>query len=391
MRLEDLTTPCYIVNSEEYEKNITDFRAEFEKRWNGNVKLGYSVKTNNLPYLLERAMDHGFFAEVVSPDELAFALRCGCGCDRVIYNGPQKRDGVLAACAAGAIVNLDNMEEVSAVCAGFESARQKPAVGLRVNFDLEADCPGETTCSGVPGRFGLCLENGDLAAAVSRLRESGIPLAGLHMHQSSRTRSLKIFESIARRAVQIGREFKLETVGYIDMGGGFFGGSYFPGKPSVAEYAETVCKTLGSFYDPGRTALILEPGAAILATAMDYLTSVLNIRMVRGHRIVTVDGSVIHINPFMKPHPTPFTMLRPGPETGEEQIIGGSTCMELDRFYPRDMKNLAERDSRFLFHCCGAYMSVHNSNFINAAPNIYLHKDGDYTLMREKSIDPLFT
>ena len=64
---------------------------------------------------------------------------------------------------------------------------------------------------------------------------------------------------------------------------------------------------------------------------MDYLTSVLNIREVRGHRIVTVDGSVVHINPFMNPHPTPFTMINPGVESTEEQIIGGSTCMELDR------------------------------------------------------------
>ena len=123
---------------------------------------------------------------------------------------------------------------------------------------------------------------------------------------------------------------------------------------------------------------------------MDYLCSVLNIRDIRGQRVVTVDGSVVHINPFMNPHPTPFTMIDGGAETDMEQIIGGSTCMELDRLYPRDIKNLVERDSKLLFHACGAYMSVHNSNFINAAPNIYLFENGDYRLLREKSIDRLF-
>ncbi len=390
MKLEELVTPCYIINGEEYEKNILGFKAEFETRWQGNVKFGYSVKTNNLPYMLKRALEHGLYAEVVSPDELAFAFRCGCGYDRIIYNGPQKRDGVLDACVGGAIVNLDNIQEVAAVCEAFRNAEEKPTVGLRVNYDIEADCPGETTCCGIPGRFGLCVENGDFAKAVSLLRSSGITLAGLHMHQSSRTRSLNIFKSIARKAVELGREFGLESIGFVDMGGGFFGGSYFPGKPSVSQYAEAICQTLSGFYDPEKTALILEPGAAILATAMDYLSSVLNIRQVRGCRIVTLDGSVIHINPFMNPHPTPFTMLNPGPEGGQEQIIGGSTCMELDRFYPRDMKNLAQPDSKFLFHCCGAYMSVHNSNFINAAPNIYLYQNGDYSLVRGKSIDALF-
>ena len=123
---------------------------------------------------------------------------------------------------------------------------------------------------------------------------------------------------------------------------------------------------------------------------MDYLCSVLNIRDIRGKRIVTLDGSIVHINPFMNPHPSPFTMIDGGEETDIEQIFGGSTCMELDRFYPRDIKNLAEKNSRLLFHACGAYMSVHNSNFINAAPNIYLLKNGEYRLLREKSIDRLF-
>ncbi|MEI3085821.1 MAG: hypothetical protein V8S87_07385 [Oscillospiraceae bacterium] len=102
MRFDGLVTPCYIINDEEYTQNITRFRAEFESRWNGRVLFGYSVKTNNFPYMLRTALAHGFYAEVVSPDEYAFALRCGCREDNIIYNGPQKRDTVVSACAAGA-------------------------------------------------------------------------------------------------------------------------------------------------------------------------------------------------------------------------------------------------------------------------------------------------
>ena len=123
---------------------------------------------------------------------------------------------------------------------------------------------------------------------------------------------------------------------------------------------------------------------------MDYLTSVLNIRRLRDNTVVTVDGSVIHINPFMHPHETPFTLIDGGEESEEKQIVGGSTCMELDRFYPRDLKNRLEKNSRLLFHCCGAYMSVHNSHFINTAPNIYLLEDGEYSLLRRKTTDRLF-
>ncbi len=390
MDVRQLQTPCYILRAEEYDQNIRDFKAAFESRWPGRVLFGYSVKSNNLPWLLRRAMAHGFRAELVSPDELDFARRCGCPLDRVIYNGPQKRETLLEAARGGAVVNLDDPGEVETVCRAFSGGDFVPTLGLRVNFDLEARCPGESTAGAQPGRFGICLENGDLARAAARLREAGLPLAGLHLHQSSRTRSLNVFRAIAETACGIGRELGLSELGYVDIGGGFFGGSFFPGKPSFAEYAETICTELKRFYDPAKTALILEPGAAILATAMDYLASVLSIRDVRGARVVTLDGSLLHINPMMNPHPTPFTMLDPGEEGGEDQIVAGSTCMELDRFWPRDMKNLAEKDSKFLFHACGAYMSVHNSNFINAAPRIYLDEGGELRLLREKSLDALF-
>ena len=391
MEIRQLETPCYIINEQIYENNISTFCRAFETHWGGPVQYGYSVKTNNYPWLLKRAMERGFQAEVVSPDEWQFALRCGCRPEQIIFNGPQKRQLVNTALAEGALVNLDSLEEVATACGSFEGQKKRVRIGLRVNFDLEKECPGETTCRGVPGRFGICLENGDFAIAVNMLKKSGISLYCLHMHQSSSSRSLRIFEKITRKAVEIGRNFDLRDLPVIDVGGGYFGGNYFPGKPSTEEYAETICRILKDFYRPDVTTLLLEPGAAILSTAMDYLTSVLNIREVRGSRIVTVDGSLLHINPMMNPHPTPFTMIDPGEETNREQIIGGSTCMELDRFWPRDLHHLAEHGSRFLFHCCGAYMSVHNSNFINAAPNIYLQqKSGGYRLLRKKTLDPLF-
>ena len=397
VNIRELETPCYIINSEDYEKNITEFKTEFEKYWGPKLKFGYSVKTNNFPYMLKAAMEHGFYAEVVSPDEYAFALRCGCNEDRIIYNGPQKRDSVFSALKNGAIVNLDSVGEVLHVCRHFSGNAPKDlTVGLRVNYDLEAECPGETTCKGIPGRFGICLENGDFGSALLQLKNAGLSLSGIHMHQSSSSRSLNIFRSIAKKAVEIGRKYDLEDIAYIDIGGGFFGGKFFPGKPSFAEYAEVICSELKKFYSPEKTTLVIEPGAAILATSMDYLCSVLNIRQIRDQRIVTLDGSLLHINPFMNPHPTPFTMIDPSTETGsnqvipEEQIIAGSTCMELDRFWPRDMHEPADIGSKFLFHACGAYMSTHNSCFINAAPNIYLFKNREYTLLRKKSIDCLF-
>jgi len=384
--LNALRTPCYILKEGEYRENIRAFQRSFRESWGGACLFGYSVKTNHLRWPLEIAREEGFLTETVSPDEYAYVRGLGVPEREIIYNGPNKGDLLLSALRGGALVNLDSLEECDRVIGAAERGELEGPLrlGLRVNFDLEARCPGETTAGREVSRFGICLENGDLALAFRRLRDAGLKVSGLHMHQSSSSRSLRIFRALAETAVSVAEEHGLKAPDFIDLGGGFFGGSYFPGKPAVSEYAETVCTALKHGFDPGKTALILEPGAGILATAMDYLTSAVNFREVRDRRIVTLDGTLLHINPFMHPHPTPFTMINPGePMTeGESWIVAGSTCMEMDRFEPRGMDRRPERDSRFLFHCCGAYMATHNSNFINAAPAIYLERDGEYMLLR---------
>lgn len=386
MDLNNLETPCYIINNSDYENNITQLMKAYESRWGKNVIYGYSVKTNHYPYMLKKAMEYGWRAEVVSPDEYNFAKLCGCAEENIIYNGPQKRDTVLNAVRNGAMVNLDNLEEIRLVCSKLNDDEKKKAhIGVRVNYNLEAECPNETTCRDVVGRFGISLENGDLEKAINILRKAGIRISGIHMHQSSSSRSLRIFESIAERALYVIEKFGLDDIEYVDMGGGYFGGNFFPGKPDVNQYAETICGILKEKLDSQKVTLVLEPGAAVLATSMDYLVSVLNIRDIRGERVVTVDGSAVHINPFMNPHPTPFTIINPGEKTNISQIIGGSTCMEMDRLYPRNLENLVMHDTRLLFHCCGAYMSAHNSSFINAAPNIYIKDNNGYRIMRKRN------
>ena len=148
---------------------------------------------------------------------------------------PQKRSTVISAIHSGAMVNLDSLEEVEMVCRAFSSGEScNLKLGIRVNFDLEAECPDETTCTGVPGRFGICLENGDFARAIEMLKQSGIPLSGLHMHQSSRTRSRKIFAAISQKAAEIARTYHLQDISYVDIGGGILWREFLPGKTHVS-------------------------------------------------------------------------------------------------------------------------------------------------------------
>ena len=62
-------------------------------------------------------------------------------------------------------------------------------IGIRVNFDLERYCPGETTNGTEGSRFGFNYENKSLENAINKIKLlKNIKLNGIHMHVSTKTK-----------------------------------------------------------------------------------------------------------------------------------------------------------------------------------------------------------
>lgn len=369
-----LKTPCYIINEREYRNNIETLMNSFNSVWENNVIFGYSCKTNNYPYFSKIAEEYGWYGEVVSNDEYNYLLNTGFSSDRIILNGPVKGESLYDSLNKNCIINLDNMNEVEVVCCNKEKLTS--LIGIRINVDLEKYVPLETTVGNDVGRFGFDINGEEIKDAIKLLKNNGIKISGIHLHHSTSSRSLKVFQTLSRIACDIKDLLDVNEIEYIDIGGGFFGGNYFDNKPSFSEYAKCISDELLKVYDKKIVKLIVEPGAAILSTSCDYLTSVVNIRKIRNKEIVTVDGSCLHINPFLKlKQANPCTILNESSkcDKNELQVIGGSTCMEMDRLYPKDIDCLLKNDSKLLFHCAGAYTIVHNRNFILSMPYIYLY------------------
>lgn len=66
---DKLKTPCYIIDKQKFIDNTDGIRAAFKDRWGDNITLGYSVKTNHFPYLMQLSKSLGYYAEVVSGSE----------------------------------------------------------------------------------------------------------------------------------------------------------------------------------------------------------------------------------------------------------------------------------------------------------------------------------
>lgn len=367
-------TPYYLIHRKKYNENSLAVEDAFRKAWGENVLFGYSVKTNRHPVLMEMAKERGWLAEIVSYDEMLHAKACGFGVKNIICNGPVKGKMLIEAIKQKQILNLDHIQEVQKVCQYIKKEKVSASnlrIGLRVNFNLEQVCPGETTAGKLVNRFGICYENGDIRRAVEIFKENDIPVVGLHMHCSTETRSLKVFHELARMVNLLIEEYELD-LRYVDIGGGFFGGRVLQGKPLMREYAEVIATELKKNLDPRKVTLIVEPGASVLATAIDYVSKVSNIREIRGEKVITLDGTLLHINPFMVNRIPVYEIRNSGLEIVPIQHICGCTCMELDRFCSiYDEKELLQ-ETEFIFHNAGAYTMAFNSNFILKIPSVYV-------------------
>ena len=165
MTEKELQTPCYIIHKDILSEGIELLKSSLEKEWN-HYCVGYSFKTNSLPWVVEKMKKEGFYAEVVSEDEYDLALKHGYR--NIIYNGPVKgKRTFFHAIETGAIINLDAKRELAWL---RESGKKDVTVGLRVNFNLEQYCPGETSGADEGSRFGFSYETGELAQAIQELK-----------------------------------------------------------------------------------------------------------------------------------------------------------------------------------------------------------------------------
>lgn len=66
-----MKTPYYIIHKEALDENFEKLKLALEKYWDNSI-IGYSYKTNALPWVVKHFDKLGCYAEVVSEDEYNF-------------------------------------------------------------------------------------------------------------------------------------------------------------------------------------------------------------------------------------------------------------------------------------------------------------------------------
>ncbi len=380
-------TPFYRIRESALRYDINLLKTSLSENW-GNFVMGYSVKTNSLPWLLNYLRNQGFYAEVVSDTEYDLVRRLGFPSRNIIYNGPIKDKKIFeTVLIAGGYVNLDStdelafMEELSALYPDTSFR-----VGVRVNCDIAAMCPNEKLAAEEGGRFGYCYENGVLKAAIDRLSAlKNVKVGGLHLHSSTQSRTVQVYAALAEMAVKIAREYDL-SLDYIDMGGGYFGGR--DDKPDYRDYFKEIGKVLSGYFDKEKTTLIAEPGVSLISRATTFETEVLDIKDIRGRKYIVTNGSRVNLNPLVTrhvyPHHIEYISDKSVRNTEKSQWVCGATCMEYDRLFEITDDAALVPGDKIIYDTAGGYTMCLNPLFIHYFPAVIIEKtNGELFVARE--------
>ncbi len=359
--------PIYLFNADRFTKNFTDLQNEFRKIY-PNTRIAYSYKTNFVPGIGEMVKHLGGYAEVVSSMEFDIAM-CVVSSDpeRIIYNGLLQDECMLALLKCGGKVNVESMECLEYV---LKNASGEAKIGIRI---------GDTD-----SRFGF--QESDLFDVLARIVATKKKVAGIHCHVGG-SRSLETWRKKTQRMLRIAKDIEKilkYPLKYIDLGGHLYGRmdrelekQFGDDIPTFQDYAETVATMVRDAYQEKESMpqLILEPGTALVADAVDILATVQNVKRRKGKSVATLNVSSYDCGMIADYKDlTIDNISTPDTKDSDLAVICGYTCMEED-YINRNYNGTLKTGDDVLIRNCGAYSVSMKGDFI--FPSIGMVKVND--------------
>lgn len=374
-KIKSAVGPCfYLAKTKNFNKSYFSLKRAFQKYYS-NTNIAYSYKTNYLPSLCKEVLKNGGFAEVVSSMEADLALAIGVPPTKIFFNGPFKDLNYIEKfLTLGGTVNIDSMEEFLEIKEISKKVKIAFSVGLRCNFDIG---------DGVTSRFGFDAQDNQVYDIIDAINsENYLELTGLHCHFASR--SLISWQNATKEMcnflTDLSRECK-NSLKYVSLGGGLYGEmdedlrvQFKQNIPYFEEYAEASAYKFSQCVkknDLRDLTLIIEPGTALAADALDFVTEIISIKQVRGETFITTNGSSFNLGTAKSEINLPFDIIHCDGERQRavlnEAKVVGYTCIESDVLHSAFSAEVAVGDL-IVFKAAGSYSIVMKPPFI--LPNV---------------------
>lgn len=390
--IEEYGSPLFVFSEKQLRTQYRALNQAFSTRY-PNVQFSWSYKTNYLGAICSVLHQEGEIAEVVSGFEYQKARSLGISGDNIIFNGPYKSDEELkVAFEEGAMVHIDNFNELHRAEKVAESIGKKYSVGIRLNMDT-GSYPRWS-------KFGFNLESPQAKEAAARIgRSEWLELTGIHSHIGTFMLDSNAYAVQIKKMVNFMLHIEMETgctIEYLDIGGGFpsksrLKGIYLPPEVAVPEidaYAESVCDTLTEVLPAGRyPKLYLETGRHVVDESGSLLTSVIAQKQLPdGNSGYFLDAGVnmLYTGTWYNYNITPAVDLGGVPEAC---TLYGPLCMNIDVVAESAYLPPMPVGTPLVMAPVGAYNVTQWMQFITFRPAVVMvMEDGTTELIRRKEV-----
>jgi diaminopimelate decarboxylase len=305
------------------------------------VQLGFAVKANPMPALVQHVAREVDWLDVASAGEMQIALDAGKAPAGVSFAGPGKDDGSLRrAVAAGVLIELESSGEARRAHAVGEQLGIRPRVAVRVNPDFTVKGSG-MRMGGGPQQFGVDVEQ--VPALLDELTAYDLALEGFHVFAGSQNLQTEILADAQRQTVQLVLDLAAkcpDDVTYLNLGGGF-GIPYFDRDEPLDLGAigenlhELVFREIRPAHPTAR--VVIELGRYLVGEAGVYVTRVVDRKVSRDKTFVVVDGGMHHqlaasgnFGQVIRRNYPVAVGNRVTEESGEKVSVVGCLCTPLD-------------------------------------------------------------
>lgn len=288
------STPFFAYDRAQISSRVAEVREALPER----VALGYAVKANPMPAVVQHLAGLVDHLDVASAGELAVALDTGQQPTGISFAGPGKTDSELRrAVAAGVTVEVESRTELQRLIRAGKELTLRPRAAVRVNPPFAVKGSG-MRMGGGPQQFGVDSEV--VPSLLGEVAEHDVDILGFHVFAGSQNLSAAIIEEAQQRTVELVLELAQHvrgTVSYVNLGGGF-GIPYFSKDQRLDLSA--VGRRLTSLLDgqlvpalPEAT-VVIELGRYLIGEAGVYICRVVDVKESRGRSYAVVDGGLHH-------------------------------------------------------------------------------------------------
>jgi diaminopimelate decarboxylase len=329
-----------------------------------DVQLGYAVKANPMPAVVQHLAGLVDHLDVASAGEMRTALDTPMPPERVSFAGPGKTPAELSqAIAAGVTIELESETEAERATEIGDRLGIRPRVAVRVNPDFQVKGSG-MRMGGGPQQFGIDAER--VPAVLAELGD--LDFLGFHIFAGSQNLNADILCEAQRKTVELAlrlAEHAPAPIRYLNVGGGF-GIPYFE-KDRPLDLSAIGANLEGLMEATIRpslpdTRVVVELGRYIVGECGVYVTRVIDRKVSRGKTFLVVDGGMHHqlaasgnFGQVIRRNYPVAIGTRYGAEPAETVSVVGCLCTPLDLLAADVQLPAAEIGDLVVIFQAGAY------------------------------------